>query len=156
MKILSCAFKGVLRGIIFAVFFIGIFVFFIGEYSYLYDEFILMGVVFTIICSVFGAVVSIYFGISNIKAEKARLDAENLKNAKIWASEVKQNALKVSQVCAKNKVIDTQLVSVKYKANDQAKKIINGFLHVAKLQGEIVGLYEDESRDYNDDNYKIL
>lgn len=154
MKILSCAFKGAFIGIIFAVLGTGFFVFSLGSY---YDEYILlMGTTLTIICSIFGAIVGIYFGISNIKAEKTRQDAENKKNAGIWASEVKQNALKVSQVCAKNKVIDTQLVSVKYKANDQAKEIISEFLQMATLHGEIVGLYEDESRDYNDDNYKIL
>lgn len=146
MKILSYAFKGALIGVIFAVVCMGILAFSMRGISYIDEVLLLIGLIFVILLGAIGAISGIFLGISNIKAEKTRQDAENKKNAGIWASEVKQKALNVNNTCSKNKTSDKPLVSATYEANAQMTEIMNELTKVAEKQGKVDSLAEELSK----------
>lgn len=106
------------------------------------------------ICAIGGAVVGMVYGIYKAKEEsnalKAKRDAENLEAAQKqriqWASEVKQKALNVSNVCSENKAADKPLVFTTYKANTQMTEIMNELTRVAEKQGKVDSLAEELSK----------
>lgn len=82
-------------------------------------------------------------------AQKAALlsqSAEAKKQRAAWASEIKQNALKVTNTCTQNKVSDKPLVSTTYKANTQMSEIVNELAKVAEKQGKIDSLADELSK----------
>lgn len=106
-----------------------------------------------LLCIIGGAIIGSIYGLCKAKefsdAELARKNAENTEEARKqrvkWASEVKQKALNVNNICSKNKEADKPLVFTDYKANDQMIYIMSELTKIAELQGKIDSLIEELS-----------
>lgn len=108
----------------------------------------------SLFCAIAGAVIGLIYGICKMKTaadeEAARRNAENSEKARKqrvkWAGEVKQKALKISNICSRNASSDPFLVSVMYKTDVQMKCIIDEMTKVAEVEGKIDALAEKLSK----------
>lgn len=98
-----------------------------------------------------GAAIGLFYGIykakEESKGEAAKRDKANAEEARKqrvkWASDVKQKALNINNICSKNKSSDKPLVETTYKADAQMGDIISELTKVAELRGKIDFLAED-------------
>lgn len=102
-------------------------------------------------CTIAGAVVGLIYGIYKMKVasdkearKKAAADSEEAKKQRIkWASEVKQKALSVANVCDKNAKEYKPLITPTYKADAQMDLIINELANAAELKGKLDAMAND-------------
>jgi len=104
----------------------------------------------TLICAVIGGVYGTFRTLQDKnlaqKASELEQSASAKKQRVAWASEVKQKALNVNNVCSENKTFDKPLVSTIYKSNDQMTEILNELTKISEKQGKVDFLAEELSR----------
>ena len=102
-------------------------------------------------CTIAGAAIGLIYGIYKMKEKsdsearkKAAIDSEEAKKQRIkWASEVKQKALSVANVCDKNAKEYKPLITPSYKADAQMDLIINELANAAELKGKLDAMAND-------------
>lgn len=96
-------------------------------------------------CVIGGAIIGLIVGIVETKAkideETAKRNAANSEEARrqreIWAGEVKQKALNISNSCTSNNNTSKTIVSTSFKASLQMKEIMDELTKAAEIQGKV-------------------
>lgn len=104
-----------------------------------------------IFCLCCGAIVGLIYGIYKVKVkadeETARKYAEHSEEARKQRikqiEEVKREALRINNICEKNKAFDKPLVSTEYYSNIQMEKIIKELLDAIEIQGKVESIADE-------------